>query len=150
MRDPVQLAMDRFDVPEGYESFIFAVPALYVAQADGSLSLKESLSMIANTLRSNLVVFRSKEDKKAFQNFLKEKVRGLLQQRSLPDTEILTEAINTLLYQYPLNEAKAIRQAIYDTCVKVAKASGPLFREKVSAEERRMLDSIFIDIPEPE
>ena len=150
MEDPVQLAMNRFDVPKGHETFIFAVPALYVAEADGSLSFKESVSIVVNTLRSNLVVFRSREGRKEFQNFINRKVRGLLQQRSLPDVEMLTEAINTLLYQYPLNEAKAIRQAMYDTCVKVAKASGPLFREKVSAEEKRMLDSIFTDIPEPQ
>jgi hypothetical protein len=41
------------------------------------------------------------------------------------------------------DHAARIRESIKALCVKVAKASGPLFRDHVSAEERAMLEKIF-------
>jgi hypothetical protein len=89
---------------------------------------------------------KGKEEQKVLQDFLKEQVTVFKAKKSLPDSEILTNAINAILSRYSSDQAKSTRKAMYDSCLKVAKTSGPMFREKVSEAERNMLDSLFSDI----
>ena len=55
-------------------------------------------------------------------------------------------AINEKLEEYPEAERERIRKRIHELCIKVAKSSGPLFKDKILPEERKMLDRIFQDI----
>lgn len=148
MDDAVKKAMEKFDVPTGHEEFLFIFPLLYVAKADGSLSLKEAYKVMWSAMTS-LTPPKGKEEQKVLQDFLKEQVTVFKAKKTLPDSEILTNAINAILSQYSSDQAKATRKAMYDSCLKVAKTSGPMFREKVSEAERNMLDSLFSDIQEP-
>jgi len=145
MEDPIQQAMDRYGVPAGHAKFLFVLPPFYVAKADGKVSLKEAMSIVWNSLRSGLVGVQG-EEKKAFDLFVQNELLQFQGKSSLDDLEILTRGINARLAQYPSDEAPRIREQIHEMCIKVAKASGPLFREKVSAEERQMLDRIFAEI----
>ena len=145
MDDSVKKAMEKFDVPTGHEEFLFIFPLLYVAKADGSLSLKEAYKVMWSAMTA-VTPPKGKEAQKVLQDFLKEQITIFKTKKSLPDSEILTNAINAILSQYSSEQAKAARKAMYDSCLKVAKTSGPLFREKVSDAERNMLDSLFSDI----
>lgn len=142
MNDPVKQALDRFEVPSEYVDFLFLLPPLYVAKADGKISIKETLSIVYNSLALGLVTSQG-EEKKAFQTFLQNKVLQFQGKSNLEDLDIVAAAINARLEQFPSDKAQKVRKIIYETCIKVAKASGPLFREKVSPEEREMLDEIF-------
>ena len=143
--DAVTAAMERFEVPAGYATFLFCLPPFYVAKADGSISIKEAMSIGWNSVMSGLVP-PSGPEKRAFDAFLKDKLLQFQGKRNLDDFDVLGDAINAKLSEYPAAEAERIRNTIRDTCVKVAKASGPLFREKVLPEERHMLDKIFAAI----
>ena len=143
--DAVTAAMERFEVPAGYPTFLFCLPPFYVAKADGSVSIKEAISIGWNSVMSGLIA-PSGPEKKAFDAFFKDKLLQFQGKRNLDDFDVLGDAINAKLSEYPAAEAERIRKTIRDTCVKVAKASGPLFREKVLPEERHMLDKIFAAI----
>ena len=145
MDDSVKKAMEKFDVPTGHEEFLFIFPLLYVAKADGSLSLKEAYKVMWSAMTA-VTPPKGKEAQKVLQDFLKEQITIFKTKNSLPDSEILTNAINAILSQYSSDQAKATRKAMYDACLKVAKTSGPMFGEKVSEAERNMLDSLFSDI----
>ena len=145
MDDSVKKAMEKFDVPTDHEEFLFIFPMLYVAKADGSLSLKEAYKVMWSAMTS-VTPPKGKEAQKVLQDFLKEQVTIFKTRKSLPDSELLTNAINAILSQYSTDQAKTTRKAMYDSCLKVAQTSGPLFREKVSEAERNMLDSLFSDI----
>lgn len=147
MDESVKKAMEKFDVPTGHEEFLFIFPLLYVAKADGSLSLKEAYKVMWSAMTS-VTPTKDKAEQKVLQDFLKEQVTIFKTKKTLPDSEILTNAINAILSQYASDQAKATRKAIYDSCLKVAQTSGPMFREKVSDAERTMLDSLFSDIQE--
>lgn len=147
MDDQVKKAMEKFDVPTGHEEFLFIFPSLYVAKADESLSFKEAYKVMWSAMTS-VTPPKGKEDKKVLQDFLKEQITVFKSKKTLPDSEILTNAINAILSQYSSDQAKATRKAMYDACLKVAKTSGPMFGEKVSEAERKMLDSLFSDIQE--
>jgi hypothetical protein len=140
--DAIQAAVQRFEIPPEHETFMFCLPAFYVAKADGSISLKEAMSIAFNSLMLGLVKPHG-DEKKAFQAFAKDKLLQFQGKRSLDDFDVLAEAINAKLAQYPADAANDIRKSIQETCVKVAKASGPMFRDKVLPEERHMLDKIF-------
>ena len=130
MNDPVQIAMERFEVPAGHEKFLFCLPLFYVAKADGEIAMKEILSIAERFL------------------FLTPRCNKSLHQRvpifqfqgksNLDDFAILADAIDAHLAQYPAAEARKIRHSIDEACTNVAKSSGPLFRDKVSAQERQM------------
>jgi len=138
----VRAAMERFEVPAEHETFLFCLPAFYVAKSDGKISLKEAMSIIWNSVMLGLVKPRG-EEKKAFDAFVKDKLFQFQGKRNLEDYDVLAEAINAKLREYPAEAAAGIRQSIRETCIKVAEASGPMFRDKVLPEERHMLDKIF-------
>ena len=140
--DVVKAAMARFEVPLEHETFLFCLPAFYVAKSDGRISLKEAMSIIWNSVMLGLVKPRG-EEKKAFDAFVKDKLFQFQGKRNLEDYDLLAEAINAKLQQFPAEAAAGIRQSIRQTCTKVAEASGPMFRDKVLPEERQMLDKIF-------
>lgn len=145
MDDSVKKAMEKFDVPTGHEEFLFIFPLLYVAKADGSLSLKEAYKVMWSAMTA-VTPPKGKEAQKVLQDFLKEQITIFKTKKSLPDSELLTNAINAILSQYSTDQAKTTRKAMYDSCLKVAQTSGPMFKEKVSEAERNMLDSLFSDI----
>ena len=142
MSERIRVAMDRFEVPQGREKFLFCLPAMYVAKADGKISFKEAMSVIWNSLMLGLVKPQG-DEKTAFDAFVKSKILTFQGKSDLSDFVMLADAINDLLDTYGPSEAQEIRKAIHGTCTKVAEASGPMFRDKVSAEERDMLDRIF-------
>lgn len=147
MSDPIQAAMERFEIPREHESFLFCIPPFYVAKADGKISIKEAMSIAWNSLMLGLVKPQGPE-KSAFDRFARDKLFQFQGKRNLDDYQILADAINAKLAQYPQEMAMDIRRTIRQTCEKVAEASGPLFRDKVSPEEREMLDRIFASIGE--
>jgi hypothetical protein len=140
--NPVAVAMDRFEVPAGYENFLFCLPGFYVAKSDGSISVKETLSLIVNTVTLGLVTNRG-EEKKTFDAFAKAKLLQFQGKQNLEDLGIVVAAINARLAEYPESEAQRIRAGIRTTCEKIANASGPLFKEKILPEEQAMLEKIF-------
>lgn len=145
MSEAIAQAMDRFEIPEGHEKFMFCLPAFYVAKADGKVSLKEAMSIIWNSMMLGLIK-PSGSEKKAFESFAQAKFLQFQGKRNLDDFRILADAINAKLAEYSEEMVLEIRQTIRQTCEKVAAASGPMFREKVLPEEREMLDEIFASI----
>ena len=145
MNDPIKQALDRFEIPPEHIDFLFLLPPFYVAKADGKMSIKESMSIAYNSIVLGLVSTQS-EEKKAFQTFLKNKLFQFQGKTNLEDLDIVATAINARLEQFPADKAQKIRKLMYETCIKVAEASGPLFRDKVSPEERQMLDKILQNI----
>jgi phosphoenolpyruvate-protein kinase (PTS system EI component) len=142
MDDPIKAALEKFEVPTEHEEFLFIFPLLYVAKADGTIGLKESYKVMMSAMTS-VTPPKGKEDKKALQDFLKEQITVFKAKKNLPDSRILTDAISALMSKQSTDEAQAIRKTMYDACVKVAQTSGPMFKEKVSDEERKMLESFF-------
>lgn len=134
--------MDRFEVPYGREKFLFSRPALYVAKADGKISIREALSVSWYSLQLGLVDARG-DEKPVFDTFVKNTMQMLQRKSNLSDLAMLADAINDLLDTYDPSEARKVRQAIHQACTKAAEASGPMFRDNVSDAEREMLDRIF-------
>ncbi|MFC1734612.1 hypothetical protein ACFL1X_00740 [Candidatus Hydrogenedentota bacterium] len=143
--DAVAIAMERFEIPAGYENFLFCLPGFYVAKSDGSISVKETMSIVYNSFVSGLVASRG-EEKKAFDAFAKNKLLQFQGKSNLDDLGVVVNAINERLAAYPESESQKIRADIRKTCEKVAQTSGPLFREKVLPEEHAMLERIFSKI----
>lgn len=139
-------AMDHFEIPAGNENFLFILPALYVAKSDGKISIKEAMSIAFNAAKLNLTPPQGSAAFKSFQEFLQTKIVLFSVKTNLEDLAILTEGINVLLAQYPDNEERQLRDCIRLLCEKVAQASGPLFREKILAEEQEILDKIFAEV----
>jgi len=142
--DAIQAAMEKYEVPPAYPNFLYALPAMYVAKSDGQISVKEACSVMWNSLMLGLVT--QGPEQKAFSDFAKNKILQFQGKTNLEDFDILADAINALLATQPPEKATMIRQSIQEMCTKVAKTSGPLFREKVLPEERAMLDKIFAQI----
>ena len=61
----------------------------------------------------------------------------------MTDLNLLIRAISARLDHFSPEKANDIRERIYDLCIKVADASGPLFGDHISEEEREMLEKIF-------
>lgn len=143
-RQKIEAALNRYEVPRGYEHFLFILPAFYVAKSDGKISTKETITIIVNSIHFNLVdTHVDKEEKNEFHAFAHNKVLTFMGKTNLGDLDILVNAINSKLEEYPEIEANRIRKKIRELCIAVAKSSGPLFREKILREEREMLDRIF-------
>jgi len=146
-RQFIREAIDRYEIPEEYEHFLFILPAFYVAKADGKISAKETISIIRNSVLFNLVGTEVNEgEKQEFYAFAHNRILTFMGKSCLKDLDILTNAVIEKLQEYPEAEEKRIKTRIRELCISVAKSSGPLFREKVGPEERRMLDRIFENI----
>jgi len=140
----IDAAMNRYEVPREYEHFLFILPAFYVAKSDGKISTKETISIIMNSIHFNLVDTEvDKDERNEFHAFTHNKILTFMGKTNLGDLDILVNAINEKLEGYPEAEAKRVRKKIRELCIAVAKSSGPLFREKILPEERKMLDRIF-------
>ncbi len=142
MRERIRAAMDRFEVPYGRETFLFSLPALYVAKADGKISIREMKSVAWYSLTLGLVDAKT-DEKLVFETFIKNKMNMFQGKSNLSDFVVLADAIDDLLDTYGPSEARKIRQAMHQACTKAAKASGPTSGDRVSGPEREMLGRIF-------
>jgi len=133
---------EHFEIPPGNEHFLFMLPPFYVARADGDVSIPELFSAVWNNCMQQLTPTMGPE-KTAAQAYLQKMAVAYATGRRTEDLRVLSAAINLVLRSLPDGRAQAVRESIQLTCTRVARASGPLFREKVSAEERQMLDEIF-------
>ncbi len=138
----VQKAMTTFGVPPHRPNFLFLLPAFFVAQADGKIQMKEVMSIGYNSVKLGLVTAQE-ENSEDFNLFLEQMVTKF-EHKTLPsDLDLLATAINARLATVSPERAQAIRERIYQLCVAVADASGPLLGEKISGEEKQMLQRIF-------
>ena len=145
----MKAALDRFEIPEEYEHFLFVMPSFYVAKADGKISTKETLSIVRNSVLFNLVDMKTDENEKdQFLSFSHNKILTFMGKSNLDDLSLIVNAINEKLEDYPPDEQVRIRKRIHELCTKVAQSSGPMFKDKVCAEEAEMLDRIFDGIGE--
>ena len=135
MQESVKIVTEKFNIHPNEANLIFVLPALYVANADGESSFMECCSLGWNSGSLQLI------DNAHLGGFQK-LIETFLRQKEVIDVSIVANAINARLESFSSEESARIRKTINTVCTKVAKASGPLFREKVSAEERDMLDQI--------
>ena len=134
----ITTALKRFSISEDHQRLLFMLPVLYVAKADGKISMKESF--IAGMNAPGLgVAATDPQEKKMLQSL----VIQFCQKADLDDLKVATDAVNAKLSEYPEDESASIRKHIRDACLKVAEASGPIFRDKVTPEEYAMLQRIF-------
>ena len=142
-RDLIMTAMDRFEIPDDYEHFLFVMPAFYIAKADGKISAKETFSIVKDSILFNLVDTRTDEhEKDEFLAFAHNKILTFMGKSSLDDLSMIVNAITEKLEEYPEDERERIKARIMELCTRVAKSSGPLFKDKISSEEAAMLDTI--------
>jgi|GEM_PF-2508266 len=142
MENIVQKAMEVFEIPSHRTHYLFLLPAFYVAKADGKLSLKEIMSLRLHAITLGLIGPQD-EDSADLESFFEKKIEQFGQELKLSDLDLLAKAINARLANYAPEKAKTIREGIYQLCMNVADASGPLFGEKITEEEREMLKQIF-------
>lgn len=142
MEDIIKKALEVFGIPKHRVNFLFLLPPFFVAKADGKISLKEMMSLEYNSILLGLVGVQE-EGSSDLENFIQKKVEEFEKTPRLVGLDLLTRAINARLESFPPEKAHSIRQRIYELCHKVAEASGPLFGDNVSEEERQMLESIF-------
>ena len=135
-------ALTEYSIPQEHPNFLYMLPALYVGMSDGSLSIKEACSVGFNADE----VMNISTDGDALGNWLKIVIPQLVADPRLDGIDMVADAINELLATESPRLANQVREGIHSMCTKVAKASGPLFRDKVSTEERAMLDKIFAKI----
>jgi len=145
MSERIRAALDRFEVPYSYDSYLFCLPALYVAIADGKVSIREMMSVSWYSLRLGLVEPKA-DEKPIFERYIKNSIQILQRKSRRSDLELLADAVNDLLDTYSPSQAGKIRQAIHRACTKAAQASGPDFTELVSDAERDMLNRIFAQL----
>jgi len=141
--DQIQEAMSKYGIPEGYPDFLLILPMWYVARADGKFSFMELFKIVMKSAKSGLFLIKDSEEKEAFTIFAESSVEGFLKKEHLHDFVLLSTAINARIGQYPSDKQPKIRNNIKLMCESVAEASGPLFADHVSQEEREMLDQIF-------
>jgi len=142
MDQAIKNAIDRYLVPADNPDFLFFLPLLYVAKADGIISPREA--MVIGWKGMNLATgFSPEEGEQKLNEFMENSISAFQLRTKLDDLTVLADGINARLSEYPPDEAAGIRTKIREACVKVAKASGPVFREKVNEHERVMLDRIF-------
>jgi len=142
MNDIIKKAMQVFEVPSHRSHYLFLLPAFYVAKADGKLSIKETMSLRLNAAKNGLIGPQD-EESEDLENFLENKIEQFSGKIGFADLDLLANAINARLEKYSSEKAQAIRERIYDLCIKVADASGPVFGENISDEEKQMLEKIF-------
>lgn len=142
MEPIIQKAMTTFGVPAHRPNFLFLLPAFFVAQADGKIQMKEVMSIGYNSVKLGLVTAQE-EGSDDFNLFLEQMVEKFQQKTLLSDLDLLATAINARLATVAPERAQVIRERIYQLCVAVADASGPLLGDKITAEEKEMLQRIF-------
>lgn len=138
----INKAMQVFEIPPHRTNYLFLLPAFYVAKADEKLSVKEIMSIRYNAATLGLIGPQD-EDSHDLDRFMEQKIEQFSQKITLTDLDLLTRAINARLQNFPSEKAQAIRENIYELCVKVADASGPLLGANISEEEKKMLEKIF-------
>jgi len=142
MEDVIKKAMAVFGIPPHRTRFLYLLPAFYVAKADGKISFKEISSICYNAAALGLIGPQD-EDSEDLDQFIEKKVEQFGQTARTENLDLLARAINARLEKYSPEKAQAIREAIYDLCIKVADASGPIFGDHISEEEKQMLEKIF-------
>lgn len=142
MQEIIKQAMQVFDVPSHRSNFLFLLPPFYVAKADGKISFKEISSICFNAARLGLIGPQD-QDSEDLDVFIEKKVEQFQNKMSISDLDLMAKGINARLEAFSPEKAHAIRERIYELCVNVADASGPMFGEHISEEERRMLEIIF-------
>ncbi len=142
----VDEAREYFRVPIGFGFFLYVLPAYYVALADGEISDEEGDSILNGGLGQVIMNSLPGAYKDQFYEWMAWVLPEVVLQRRPEDVGKLALVIDFELSQMVPTEADKKRKQMYDSCLQVAKASGPMFRSKVSAEEQEMLDMIFGDI----
>ncbi|MDZ7331674.1 MAG: TerB family tellurite resistance protein [candidate division KSB1 bacterium] len=142
MEGIIQKAMEMFEIPAHRTHYLFLLPAFYVAKADGKLSMKEIMALRLHAVTLGLIGPQD-EDSAELETFFEKKIEQFGKELKLSDLDLLAKAINARLTNYTPDKAKAIRESIYQLCMHVADASGPLFGENITEEEREMLKQIF-------
>ncbi|UCE04362.1 MAG: TerB family tellurite resistance protein [bacterium] len=142
MEEIIKKAMQVFEIPPHRTNFLFLLPPFYVAKADGKISFKEISSICYNAARLGLIG-PQEADSEDLDAFIEKKVEQFGEKTNLGNLDLLARAINARLESLSPKKAQAIRERIYELCVNVADASGPLFRDHISEEERQMLEKIF-------
>lgn len=138
-----ELAREIFHAPEGYEHFLFAMPLYFVAIADGKVDVKEIVKIPFIKVSHGIIANTDEKETELRLEFTSN-IRNYIEKERKPEhLKLLARAINYKLREYPPEEAKKIRTNIYEACVEVAEASGPMFRDKMCKEEREMIDQIF-------
>jgi tellurite resistance protein len=145
MDDSIKKAMQVFEIPSHRTNYLFLLPSFYVAKADGKLSVKEIMSLRYNAAKLGLLGPQD-EDSQDLETFMEKKIEQFSGKITFSDLELLAKAINARLANYSPDKARAIREHIYELCMKVADASGPLLGENISEEEKQMLEQIFYQL----
>jgi len=142
MQEIIKKAMQVFEIPPHRSNYLFLIPPFYVAKADGKISFKEISSICYNAARLGLIG-PQEEDSEDLNIFIEKKVEQFGEKTNLADIDLLARAINARLEKFSPEKAQAIRERIYELCMMVADASGPMFGDHISEEERQMLEKIF-------
>jgi hypothetical protein len=142
MDDIIKQAMQAFEIPPHRTNYLFLLPSFYVAMADGKLSMKEIMSLRYNAAMLGIVGPQD-EESQDLEQFMEKKIDQFSGEITLSDLDLLAKAINARLAAYSPDKAQVIRERIYELCMKVADASGPLLGDKISNEEKQMLEQIF-------
>ncbi len=142
MEEIIKKALQFFEIPPHRSNYLFLLPSFYVAKADGKLSMKETISIRYNAAMLGLIGPQD-QGSSDLEEFIEKKIEQFAEKTNLNDLDLLTQAINARLEAYAPDKAQAIRESIYELCMKVADASGPLFGDHISEEERQMLKKIF-------
>ncbi len=149
--DDVKMACEKFIIPLSYPQFLFVLPAFYVAKADGTLSVKEAIAIsfcgISVEIRDSL---ESKELQTFFNDWAGAVMNEVVDEKNSEDIRLVTRAIDQVLQDMGPMEALAKRAQMYEACLKVAQASGPLFSDHVSSDEQVMIQTLFGDIEKSE
>lgn len=142
MEGIIQKAMEVFEIPPHRAHYLFLLPAFYVAKADGKLSIKEIMALRLHAATLGLIGPQD-EDSADLEKFFEKKIEQFSKELKLSDLDLLAKAINARLANFAPDKAKAVRESIYQLCMNVADASGPMFGENITEEEREMLKQIF-------
>jgi len=145
MEEIIKKAMQVFEIPPHHNNYLFLLPAFYVAKADGKLSAKEIISLRYNAAKLGLLGPQD-EDSRDLEIFMEKKIEQFNGKISFSDLQLLAKAINARLSKYSADKAGAIRERVYELCIKVAGASGPVLGDNISEEEKQMLEQIFYQL----
>ncbi len=145
MEEIIKKAMQVFEIPPHHTHYLFLLPSFYVAKADGKLSAKEIMSLRYNATTLGLIGPQD-EDRPELETFMEKTIEQFSGKITFSDLQLLAKAINARLEHYSPDRAGAIRERIYELCIKVADASGPLLGDNISEEEKQMLEQIFYQL----
>jgi len=147
MDEIINKAMELFEIPSHRKNFLFLLPPFYIAKADGKISFKEINSICYNAIRLGLIG-PQEQDSEDLDAFIEKTIKKFEEKLYLGDLDLLAKAINARLKDYTPEKAQEIRERIYELCVDVADASGPLFGDNITKEEKQMLERIFTKLEE--